>query len=99
LNFGRDATSDGQAIQTGHVRGDWSRRAHDDSVTYALQCSHVLPRVFLFGTYAWNKLPAAIKSLPSNVMRCNDWETVKRELEAWTPPAPAQQQPSGAADA
>jgi 5'(3')-deoxyribonucleotidase len=71
----------------------------DDSVTYALQCSHVLPRVFLFGTYAWNKLPAAIKSLPANVLRSNDWETVRRELEAWTPPAPAQQQPSGAANA
>lgn len=56
----------------------------DDSVTYSKQCSHVLQRVLLFGEYAWNRTPAG-ETLPPNVVRCVDWEEVRRQLEDWTP--------------
>lgn len=44
----------------------------DDSIDHVLQCSELDIEGILFGDYPWNQ----VSSLPSNVIRCPDWQNV-----------------------
>jgi len=52
----------------------------DDNPHYAAEASPVLKTSVLFGDYAWNRNPIGV-SLPSNILRLNDWKTLDRVLD------------------